>query len=44
MWKADRFFTTRKMKTGKAAVLGMYSEKKDKTFDAIILLADTDGK
>jgi len=55
MWKSDRFFTSRKkeltkpiaaelLKTGKAAVKGMYSEKKDKTFDAVILLADTGGK
>jgi DNA topoisomerase-3 len=55
MWKADRFFTSRKkeltktiaaelLKTGKAAVKGMYSEKKAKTFDAVILLADTGGK
>jgi len=55
MWKTDRFFTSRKkeltkavavelLKTGKAAVKGMYSEKKAKTFDAVILLADTGGK
>jgi len=55
MWKSDRFFTSRKkeltkviaaelLKTGKAAVKGMYSEKKNKTFDAVILLADTGGK
>jgi len=55
MWKSDRFFTSRKkeltkqvaaelLKNGKAAVKGMYSEKKDKTFDTVILLADTGGK
>jgi DNA topoisomerase-3 len=55
MWKSDRFFTSRKkeltkpvaaelLKTGKAAVKGMYSEKKNKTYDAVILLADTGGK
>jgi DNA topoisomerase-3 len=55
MWKTDRFFTSRKkeltksiaaelLKTGKAAVKGMYSEKKQKAFDAVILLADTGGK
>lgn len=55
MWKTDRFFTSRKkeltktiatelLKNGKAAVKGMYSEKKAKTFDAVILLADTGGK
>jgi len=55
MWKADRFFTGRKkeltktiaaelLKNGRAQVKGMYSEKKNKTFDAVILLADTGGK
>jgi DNA topoisomerase-3 len=55
MWKSDRFFTGRKkeltkpiaaalLKTGKAAVKGLYSEKKDKTYDAVVLLADTGGK
>ena len=55
MWKSDRFFTSRKkeltkataaelLKTGKAAVKGLYSEKKNKTYDAVILLADTGGK
>jgi len=55
MWKADRFFTSRKkeltkpiaaelLKSGRAKVKGMYSEKKNKTFDAVILLADTGGK
>jgi DNA topoisomerase-3 len=55
MWKSDRFFTSRKkeltkpiaaelLKSGKAKIKGMYSEKKDKTFDAVILLADTGGK
>jgi len=55
MWKADRFFTSRKkeltkpiaaelLKNGKAAVKGLYSEKKAKIFDAVILLADTGGK
>jgi len=55
MWKADRFFTSRKkeltkpiaaelLKTGKAAVKGLYSAKKNKNFDAVILLADTGGK
>jgi DNA topoisomerase-3 len=55
MWKTDRFFTSRKkeltkqvaaelLKTGKAKVRGMYSEKKGKTFDAVVLLADTGGK
>ena len=55
MWKADRFFTSRKkeltkataaelLKAGKAAVKGLYSEKKNKTYDAVILLTDTGGK
>ena len=55
MWKTDRFFTSRKkeltktiaaelLKNGKAKVKGLYSEEKDKTYDAVILLADTGGK
>jgi DNA topoisomerase-3 len=55
MWKADRFFVSRKkeltktvaaelLKSGRAKIKGMYSEKKNKTFDAVILLADTGGK
>ena len=55
MWKADRFFTSRKkelteaiaaelLKNGKAKVKGLYSEKMKKTYDAVILLADTGEK
>jgi len=55
MWKADRFFTSKKKELtkavaaellthGKAKIKGLYSEKKDKTYDAVILLADTGGK
>jgi DNA topoisomerase-3 len=55
MWKNDRFFESRKkeitktiaaalLKDGKAAVKGLYSEKSGKTYDAVILLADTGGK
>jgi DNA topoisomerase-3 len=55
MWKTDRFFTSKKkeltksvatelLKSGKAKIKGLYSEKKDKTYDAVILLADTGGK
>jgi len=55
MWKQDRFFTSRKkeltkpiaaelLKSGKAKMTSLYSEKKDKNFDAVILLADTGGK
>jgi DNA topoisomerase-3 len=55
MWKNDRFFERRKkeltkavatalLKDGKANVKGLYSEKSGKTYDALILLADTGGK
>jgi DNA topoisomerase-3 len=55
MWKNDRFFESKRkeltkqiaialLKDGKAAVKGLYSEKSDKTYDAVILLADTGGK
>ena len=55
MWKNDRFFGSRKkqltkqiaaelLKNGKAKVKGLYSEKAGKTFDAVVLLADTGGK
>ena len=55
MWKADRFFTSRKneltkttaaelLKTGRAKVKGLFSEKTGKAFDAVIHLADTGGK
>jgi len=55
MWKADRFFTNKKkeltkavaaelLKEGKAKMKGLFSEKKNKTYDAVILLADTGGK
>ena len=55
MWKSDRFFTGRKkeltkpiaaelLKTGKAKVKGLFSEKTGKNYDAVILLADTGGK
>jgi DNA topoisomerase-3 len=55
MWKADRFFTSKKkeltkataaelLKNGRARITGLYSEKKGKTYDAVILLADTGGK
>jgi DNA topoisomerase-3 len=52
MWKEDRFFTSKKktlsksmaadlLKDGKAAVKGLYSEKSGKTYDAVVILADT---
>ena len=55
MWKNDRFFEQRKkaftpkiaaalLKNGKAKVKGLYSEKTGKTYDAMVLLADTGGK
>ena len=55
MWKNDRFFEQRKkaftpkiaaalLKNGKAKVKGLYSEKTGKTYDATVLLADTEGK
>ena len=55
MWKNDRFFEQRKkaftpkiaaalLKSGKAKITGLYSEKTGKTYDATVLLADTGGK
>ena len=55
MWKNDRFFEERKvtftpkiaaalLKSGKANVKGLYSPKTGKTYDGIIVLADTGGK
>jgi DNA topoisomerase-3 len=55
MWKNDRFWENRKkpltkkiagelLQDGKAAVKGLYSVKSGKTFDAVILLADTGDK
>lgn len=55
MWKNDRFFEQRKkaftpkiaaalLKNGKTKVIGLYSEKTGKTYDATVLLADTGGK
>ena len=55
MWKNDRFFEQRKktftkaisaalLKDGKAKIKGMYSTKTGKTFDGVVLLADTGGK
>ena len=55
MWKNDRFFEQRKkaftpkiaaalLKSGKAKIKGLYSEKTGKTYDATVLLADTGGK
>lgn len=55
LWKNDRFWTVRKkeltkkmaadfLTKGKTKVKGLYSEKKDKTYDAVILMEDTGGK
>ncbi len=55
MWKNDRFFEERKtaftpkiaaalLKDGKAKVKKLYSPKTGKTYDGIVLLADTGGK
>jgi DNA topoisomerase-3 len=55
MWKNDRFFESKRkeltkaiaaalLKDGKAHIKGLYSEKSDKTYDAVILLADTGEK
>ena len=54
MWKNDRFFEQRKkaftkaiaaalLKDGKVKIKGMYSTKTGKTFDGVVLLADTGG-
>ena len=55
MWKNDRFFEQRKkaftpkivaplLKNSKAKVKCLYSEKTGKTYDATVLLSDTEGK
>lgn len=52
MWKDEKFFTWKKkkldkkiastlLKSGKAKVKGLYSSKKDKTYDATVVLVDT---
>ncbi len=52
MWKEDRFFTNKKkvltkiiakslLKNGKVKVSKLYSEKKSKTYDAVVVLDDT---
>jgi len=55
LWKNDRFWLSRKkeltkkmaadlLKKGRTKVKGMYSEKKDSTYDATVILDDTGGK
>ena len=55
LWKDDRFWTSRKkeltrkmaadlLKKGRTSVKEMWSEKKDSTYDAVVILDDTGGK
>ena len=55
LWKNDRFWTSRKkeltkkmaadlLKKGRTNVKGMWSEKKQDTYDAAVILDDTGGK
>ena len=55
LWKNDRFWTSRKkeltkkmatdlLKKGRTNVKGMWSEKKQATYDAAVILDDTSGK
>lgn len=55
LWKNDRFWTSRKkeltkkmaadlLKKGRTNVKGMWSEKKNATYDAAVILDDTGGK
>ena len=55
LWKNDRFWTSRKkeltkkmaadlLKKGRTQVKGMWSEKKQATYDAAVVLCDTGGK
>ena len=55
LWKNDRFWTSRKkeltkkmatdlLKKGRTNVKGMWSEKKQATYDAAVILDDTGGK
>ena len=55
LWKNDRFWTSRKkeltkkmaadlLKKGRTNVTGMWSEKKQATYDAAVILDDTGGK
>ena len=55
LWKNDRFWTSRKkeltkkmaaelLKKGRTSVRGMWSEKKQSTYDATVILDDTGGK
>lgn len=55
LWKKDRFWLSRKkeltkkmaadlLKKGRVKVKGMYSEKKESTYDATVIMDDTGGK
>lgn len=55
LWKDNKFFSAKKkkltktiaielLKNGKAKLTGCYSEKTGKTYDAIVLIDDTDSK
>ena len=55
LWKNDRFWTNRRkeltkkmaadlLKKGRTSVKGMWSEKTDSTYDAVVILDDTGGK
>lgn len=55
IWKENKFFTSKKksltkalatelLKNGKVKLTGCYSERTDKTYDALIILDDTGGK
>ena len=55
LWKQDRFWASHKkeltkkmaadlLKKGRTPVKGMWSEKKGTTYDATVVLGDTDGK
>ena len=55
LWKNDRFWTSRRkeltkkmaadfLSKGKTKVKGLYSEKKDTTYEAVVVMEDTGGK
>ena len=55
MWKNDLFFTNKRkeltksiaaslLKNGRVTVKSLYSEKKDTTYDAVVVLNDDGGK
>jgi DNA topoisomerase-3 len=55
LWKDDRFFASKKkeltkqiaaalLKDGRVNMISLYSEKTGKTYDAVVLLADTNPR